>query len=180
VQLNGSANPNAVRFSISRNPEVKVVSAGNIVTSVRQNLTALFTGTVALTVVLVLANVLMISAIFSTIVNERRKELGLLRAIGARTRSIFRLMVSESALLTAFGGLLGIALGAVFMRIYRRTIGFHLESLNIPFLWPRLLEIGLVALACLAFAVLVGVLGAAYPAYVGSRLDPYDAIRSGE
>jgi putative ABC transport system permease protein len=180
VQLEPAANQNIVRFAISRNPEVKVVSAGNIVSSVRQNLAALFSSTLVLTAVLVLANALMISAIFSTIVNERRKELGLLRAIGAETRAIFRLVVSESALLTVFGGLWGVVLGAVFMRVYRRTIGFHLESLNIPFLWPGAVDIAGLALGCLFLSALVGVLGAAYPAFVASRLEPYDAIRSGE
>jgi putative ABC transport system permease protein len=180
VQLGSSANPNVVRFAISRNPEVKVVTAGSIVTSVRQNLAALFSGTLVLTGVLLLANILMISAIFSTIVNERRKELGLLRAIGAQTRAIFALVVSESGLLTAAGGALGVVLGTAFMRIYRRTIGFHLEALNIPFMWPSLTDIALVAAGCVLLSILVGVLGAGYPAYSGSRLDPYEAIRSGE
>lgn len=180
VQIGSTAKANLIRFAIAKNPDVRVVTAGNIVTSVRQNLTALFTGTVALTAVLILGNVLMISAIFSTIVNERKKELGLLRAIGARRLSIFNLVLSESVMLTTFGGLIGLGLGVVLLRVFARSIGFHLESLNIPFLWPPLPHIVLLACASVLFALLVGALGAVYPAVAGSRIEPYDAIRAGE
>jgi putative ABC transport system permease protein len=180
VQLERTAPVNVVRFSISRYPEVKVISAGNIVTSVRQNLAALFTGTVFLSVVLIIANILMISAIFSTIINERKKELGLLRAIGAKKINIFQIVMIESGLLTAAGGVLGVMLGAVVMRIYRRTIGFHLESLNIPFLWPTWSDIALLALSAITLSIMVGILGAMYPAFTASRIDPYEAIRAGE
>jgi putative ABC transport system permease protein len=180
VQLERTAPVNVVRFSISRYPEVKVISAGNIVTSVRQNLAALFTGTVFLSVVLIIANILMISAIFSTIINERKKELGLLRAIGAKKPNVFQLVMVEAGLLTAAGGVLGVMLGAVVMRIYRRTIGFHLESLNIPFLWPAWSDIALLALSAITLSIMVGILGAMYPAFTASRVDPYEAIRAGE
>jgi putative ABC transport system permease protein len=180
VQLERTAPVNVVRFAISRYPEVKVISAGNIVTSVRQNLAALFTGTVFLSAVLIIANILMISAIFSTIINERKKELGLLRAIGAKKQHIFQLVMVEAGLLTAAGGVLGVMLGAVLMRIYRRTIGFHLESLNIPFLWPAWSDITLLALAAITLSIMVGIFGAMYPAVAASRVDPYEAIRAGE
>lgn len=180
VQVGGTAKANLIRFAIARNPDVRVVTAGNIVTSVRQNLAALFTGTIALTAVLILGNVLMISAIFSTIVNERKKELGLLRAIGARRLAIFNLMLSESVMLTTLGGLVGLALGVILLRLFARSIGFHLESLNIPFLWPPLPHIGLLGTGSVLFALLVGALGALYPAVAGSRIEPYDAIRAGE
>ena len=180
IQLERTAQANLVRFTISRNPEVKVISASNIVTSVRQNLAALFTGTLFLSAVLIVANVLMISAIFSTMINERRKELGLLRAIGARKSAIFQLVLFESCFLTTAGGLLGIVFGGLLMRVYRRTIGFHLESLNIPFMWPTGSDITLLALSSLILSLLVGLLGAMYPAWMASRADPYDAIRGGE
>ena len=180
VQVSNTANVNAVRFILSRNPAVKVVTAGNIVTSVRQNLAALFSGTLILSAVLIVGNALMISAIFSSIINERRKELGLLRALGAKKKTIFRLFVSESGLLTTLGGLVGVVIGVVLLRAYAHTIGFHLESMNIPFLWPPWPHIGLVALASVLLSLLVGLIGAAYPALAGSRMEPYDAIRSGE
>lgn len=169
-----------ISFTISKDPNVKVITAGNIITSVRQNLVALFGSTLILSVVLIVANALMISAIFSTIVNERKRELGLLRALGARKVSIFRLIVYEAALLTSAGGILGVVVGVIIMRVYQRTIIFNLKELNMPYIWPPASSI--VVLACIAIgsAVLVGVAGAFYPAVKGSKLQPYDAIRAGE
>lgn len=180
VQIGNTAKANLVRFAISKNPEVKVITAGNVVTSVRQSVVALFTGTVVLAVVLVIGNILMISAIFSSIVNERRRELGLLRAIGAKKASVFRLVETEAIALTTLGGLLGVVIGIGLMRIYTRTIGFHLELLNIPFVWPAWHEVAGIALASILMGMFVGIIGAVYPALVGSRAEPYDSIRMGE
>lgn len=180
VQLEVGAKLPFISFTISKNPDVKVITAGNIITSVRQNLVALFSSTLVLSVVLILANTLMISAIFSTIINERRRELGLLRAIGARKVAIFRLILYEATLLTGFGGFLGVAFGIVIMRIYERTIIFNLKSLNMPYLWPSSTSIILLALAAIGIAVVVGIVGTFYPALRGSKLHPYDAIRAGE
>lgn len=180
VQIGNTAKANLVRFAVARNPEVKVITAGNVVTSVRQNVVALFAGTIALSVVLVIGNILMITAIFSSIVNERRKELGLLRAIGAKKHSVFRLLESEAVMLTTMGGVLGIVFGALLLRLFMRTIGFHLELLNIPFIWPSWPEAGALAVAVVVLSLLVGTIGALYPAVVASRMDPYDSIRAGE
>lgn len=180
VRLDVGAKPELVSFTISKNPAVKVITAGNIITSVRQNLIALFSGTLILSVVLIVANILMISAIFSTIINERRRELGLLRAIGARKDSIFRLIVYESAMLTALGGISGIIVGGAILRIYQRTIIFNLKALNMPYIWPSLSSILVIALIAVGLSVTVGVVGAFYPALIGSKMHPYDAIRGGE
>jgi len=180
VQLDLGAKLPFISFTISKNPDVKVITAGNIITSVRQNLVALFSSTIILSLVLILANTLMISAIFSTIINERKRELGLLRAIGARKPAIFRLILYEAILLTGFGGFLGVVFGIVLMRVYQRTIVYNLKSLNMPYIWPSLSSIMLLAFAAIAVAVVVGVAGTFYPALRGSKLHPYDAIRAGE
>lgn len=180
VQIRPTANVDAVQFAIAQHPGARIITAGNVVTSVRQNLVALFSGTVFLTAVFIAGNVLMLSAIFSTIVNERKRELGLLRAIGARRRTLFGLVLSEAALLTTAGGVLGVAVGALVLRVYERTIVFHLESMSIPFLWPAVLEIAVMAGIGIVLALLVGLTGAAWPARTASVMEPYDAIRAGE
>ncbi len=180
VQTEVGAKIPFISFTISKDPDVKVITAGNIITSVRQNLVTLFGSTLVLSFVLILANALMISAIFSTIVNERKRELGILRALGARKTSIFKLIVYEAALLTSIGGALGVFLGIIIMRVYQRTIIFNLKALNMPYLWPPASSIVLLAGIAIAAAVIVGIAGAFYPAVKGSTLQPYDAIRAGE
>jgi putative ABC transport system permease protein len=180
IQIGNAAKANLLRFALARDPEIKVITAGNVITSVRQNVAVLFGGTLVLAAVLVIANILMIAAIFSSIVNERRRELGLLRAIGATRRAVFRLVEAEALVLTTLGGLLGIVVGALLLRAFVRTVGYNLELLNIPFLWPTLAEMTGLAASVVSFSMLVGTVGAVYPAITGSRMDPYDSIRAGE
>jgi len=180
VQTEVGAKLPFISFTISKDPDIKVITAGNIITSVRQNLVTLFGSTLVMSLILILANTLMISAIFSTIVNERKRELGILRALGARKTSIFKLIVYEAAMLTSMGGLLGVFLGIVIMRIYQRTIIFNLKELNMPYLWPPVSSIVMLACIAVGAAVIVGIGGAFYPALKGSTLQPYDAIRAGE
>lgn len=180
VQLGVGANPDAIRFAISKNPDVKVAMAGSLITSVRQALTALFGGAVVLSGVLFLGNTLMIGAIFSAVVNERRQELGLLRALGARKRAVFQLILAEALLVTLGGGLLGVALGGILLRVYDRSLLFYLESLNVPFTWPSPISAVLTGVSCVALSLAVGALGAGYPAMTASRVDPYDLIRASE
>jgi putative ABC transport system permease protein len=180
VQTEVGAKVPFISFTISKDPDIKVITAGNIITSVRQNLVTLFGSTLVMSLILILANTLMISAIFSTIVNERKRELGILRALGARKTSIFKLIVYEAAMLTSMGGALGVFLGIVIMRIYQRTIIFNLKELNMPYLWPPVSSIVMLACIAIGAAVIVGIGGAFYPALKGSTLQPYDAIRAGE
>lgn len=180
VQLGVDVGPEAVRFAISKSPEVKVVMAGSLITEVRQALVALFSGTFVLTALLIVGNILMISCIFTSVVNERRRELGLLRAIGARNRTVSRLILNEALLVTFGGGLLGIAVGGILVRVFERTVLFYLESVNIPFVWPSLATVVLVGVGCVALSVAVGALGAFYPAVTAGRMEPYDLIRASE
>jgi putative ABC transport system permease protein len=180
VQTEVGAKLPFISFTISKDPDIKVITAGNIITSVRQNLVTLFGSTLVMSFILILANTLMISAIFSTIVNERKRELGILRALGARKTSIFKLIVYEAAMLTSMGGALGVFLGIIIMRVYQRTIIFNLKELNMPYLWPSVSSIVMLACIAIGAAVIVGIGGAFYPALKGSTLQPYDAIRAGE
>lgn len=177
LQLELDATPEAVRFAIARNPEVKVVAGGSLVTSVRQGLTALFGGTMALAVLMLLSTGLVVGVVFSAIVAERRRELGLLRVIGAKRGQIARLLLVESMVATGLGGLAGVVLGVALLRLYRRSLVFYFDMLNVPFVWPTLGSTTLVAIACLLAAVLVGGLGALYPAWRASRQEPYELIR---
>ena len=177
VQLDVDATPEAVRFAIAKNSEVKVVAGGSLITSVRQALTALFGGTLMLAFVMLLGTALMISVVFSAIITERRRELGLLRAIGAKRRQVARLILTESAVASGLGGFAGVALGVVLLRLYRHSLLFRFEVINVPFVWPTVGSTILVAVGCVLMGALVGLLGALYPAWRASRQEPYDLIR---
>ena len=179
LELAPGAKTQQVRFAVLANfPGVKVVSGESMLTSVRQGLAALLGGVLALMAIMFASTGLMVSVLFSAIITERRRELGLLRAIGARRNQIIGMLLTEAGLATAVGGLAGCLLGLLLMRVYQRSLVYHLDSMGIPFLWLPAGTTGLVALACIALTSLIGAAGAFYPAWRASRIEPYALIRS--
>ncbi len=93
---------------------------------------------------------------------ERRREIGVLKALGWRTGAVARLFLLEGAVLGLLGGLAGTALGlAVYLGLYR--------SVGVGLLWA--------VLAGLGVPTLVGVLAAVYPARVAAAVAPAEAVR---
>jgi putative ABC transport system permease protein len=179
LELAPGAKTQQVRFAVLANfPSVKVVSGESMLTSIRQGLGALLGGVLSLMAIMFASTGLMVSVLFSAIITERRRELGLLRAIGARRGQVVGMLLMEAGLATAAGGLAGCVLGVLLMRVYERSLVHHLDSMGIPFLWLNAGTTGLIALSCIALTSLIGAAGAFYPAWRASRLEPYALIRS--
>ncbi|MHB0914861.1 MAG: ABC transporter permease [Thermoleophilia bacterium] len=167
-----------VATEISRIGGVSAISSRELMsTTVAQKLESLAPGMLLIGAGFWLVTVLMIGAIFSMVVNERRRELGLLQAIGATRRYIFRMVMLESLQLTFIGGAIGLIVGGVALLAFKGALA---TSLGIAFLWPSSLYLAVMVVSYLGLAVATGVLGALYPATIASRLEPYQAIRTGE
>ena len=102
-------------------------------------------------------------------VQERRREIGLLRAVGATRREVFNLFLYESVTVSAIGGLVGLGVGYVATLLLPRASGLGLEAL------PQysLSFIGI----CLLVEVAVGTVSALYPAMMAARIQPIRALR---
>jgi putative ABC transport system permease protein len=98
-------------------------------------------------------------------VTERTKEIGLRMAVGARTRDILGQFLTEAVTLSAFGGIVGIALGVGISRGLTGVLG-----------WPTQVTASSVVMA-FAFAAAVGIFFGYYPARKAAGLDPIDALR---
>jgi putative ABC transport system permease protein len=180
VQLSVGAKIPFITFSILRdNPDLKVVTTGNIQTSARQTTVAVFFGIIALIVVLILSNVLMINAIFSAVVNERKREIGIIRAIGATKADIFKLILYESTLISIISGFVGMIVGGVLLKMFQRSIVFYLKLLNIPFMLPPFEIIAAMTLGAIGVALVMGVSGSMYPALLAVRIDPHETMKQG-
>ncbi|GMQ95757.1 MAG: ABC transporter permease [Gammaproteobacteria bacterium] len=108
-----------------------------------------------------------ILTIMTIAVRERRAEIGLLRAIGARRSQVLGLFLLESLLLSAIGGLVGLAMGlgiAVALKIIVPSLPVHL-SIEYAFLAELL-------------AVAIGLAAGVLPARHAARLQPLDALRA--
>jgi putative ABC transport system permease protein len=179
LQLASGATTQQVRFAILANfPGVKLVSGESMLTSIRQGLAALLNGALALMAIMFVSTALMLSVLFSAIIAERKRELGLLRAIGARRRQIVGMLLTEAGLATAFGGLVGVVLGLFLMRVYEHSLVYYLDRIGVPFVWLNGGTTVLIAVVCIVLTSLLGAAGALYPAWRASRLDPYNLIRS--
>jgi putative ABC transport system permease protein len=179
LELAPGATTQQVRFAALANfPDIKVVAGESMLTSIRQGLAALLNGVLGLMVIMFVSTALMVSVLFSAIITERRRELGLLKAIGARRGQIIGMLLTEAALATALGGVMGCVLGVLLMRIYEHSLVYYLDRMGIPFVWLSTTAVGLIALACILLASLIGIAGALYPAWRASRQEPYDLIRS--
>ena len=96
---------------------------------------------------------------------ERRGEIGVRRALGARRRHIAGQFLVEAGVLALLGGVTGVALGALVTALYARTQG-----------WLVTVPVGALA-AGTGIALAVGLLAGVSPAVRAARLDPADALR---
>jgi putative ABC transport system permease protein len=179
VELAPGATALQARFAIlSALSGAKVVAGDTTLSGIRQGLAALLDGILALMGLMFVSTALMVSVLFSAIVTERKGELGLLKAIGARRGQVIGMMVTEAVLATGVGGLVGVALGVLMLRLFERSLVYYLEKLGVPFVWldtPRTIAF---AVGAIVLASIIGALGVLYPAWRASRRDAYDLVRS--
>ncbi|CAN5866541.1 FtsX-like permease family protein [soil metagenome] len=179
AELAPGATALQARFALLSNVQgIKVVAGDTTLSGIRQGLAALLDGILALMVLMFASMALMVSVLFSAIVTERRGELGLLKAIGARRSQVLGMMVTEAVLATGVGGFLGVALGVLVMRLFERSLVYYLENVGVPFLWVDTPRIIAFAAGAIAVACVIGALGVLYPAWRASRRDAYDLVRS--
>ena len=146
------------------NKDFSLVTAAYIDSQVSQttSLLSLFLGAIA-GISLAVGGIGIANTMFMSIL-ERRREIGLLKAVGMTENGILGLFVLESSLIGIGGGVIGIVLGAVLLRI--------VALLSFPSALPAYV----VAIA-LVFSAAVGVISGFIPARQAAKLDPVEALR---
>ena len=166
VNLDGLANVINDRVT-----GVKAIAPSTLVNAFRQAsvvLTGVTTGSAILA--LVIGGLSVVNTMLMA-VTERVREIGLKKAVGARTSHILREFLTESTIIGTIGGVIGLLLGFALTT----AINGLLVSQNQSELF--LLSLRLVVLA-LFFAVGLGALAGVIPALRAARLDPVAALRS--
>ena len=108
---------------------------------------------------------------------ERRREIGIMKALGASDNDVKKLFFAEAATMGLIGGALGVALGWIIGRAINFGSNVYLHKImKMPTenLWT--VPLWLVA-GAIGFAVLVSVLAGIYPAARAAKLDPVQALR---
>jgi putative ABC transport system permease protein len=98
-------------------------------------------------------------------VMERTREIGVLKAIGAKSKEVLLLFLSEALVTGLFGGIFGSLVGFLLSKVIGNYISMPVStSFNL-------------ALGVTCFAVLTSALSGLYPAWRAANLDPVDALR---
>lgn len=98
-------------------------------------------------------------------VTERTREIGIRKSLGARTRSIMLQFLSESAIITMIGGIIGIIIGVLGANGVCSLMGFHASVSPVTVIVTTL------------FSSSVGIFFGIYPAKKAAKMSPIDALR---
>ncbi len=145
---------------------IALKSMAQSITSMISSMT-LFLGAIA-AVSLIVGAVGIANTMFTSVL-EKTKDIGTMKAIGAKNRDILMIFLFNSAMVGLVGGILGIMLGSVVSSALQAMMGGDTTSAG--GVSPYLIVQGLL------LAVMVGVISGVIPAYRASRLKPVDALR---
>ena len=176
VKVSPDANISQVATQIhTLLPDVTPVESSNLFHSQRLHILALLQSLLALLGVAWLLSVALVGLVFSMAVNERRQEIGVLRALGFHRPLVLQSLLAEGLLLALAGGATGIAIFTFAIYLFRNLI---IQMMGVPFLIPSLLTMLGFALGALALTLASVVLGALLPTVRISLMDPAYAMRS--
>lgn len=119
-----------------------------------------------------IVSTIMIAIIIYTSVLERRKEIGVLRSIGARKRDISRVFIAESAILGGYSGLIGVLISTVICVIGSAIINLVLGIANLVSVsWWQ-------CLVMFVISIVLSMLAGFVPSRIAANKDPAIALRS--
>jgi len=161
-------------------PHLKVFSWHDflvyIAGSMQDVVTIMLWGSIAVTLLLCGAA---IKYVMDSIVMRKTREIGSLKAFGARDRTVFKIFLYQGLVIGLVAGLLGIVLSIVVMNLV------NMYGLSVEFISGTQLKIGFIInwlslLIAIVLPVTLAVLAAAIPAKKASMLSPVEALRKGE
>jgi len=157
--------------------EAKCLLTGDTISSLQSQLEITMQVMFALWLASLLIAVLSLVGRFNALAKERKKEIGLLRAIGLKKGQVFGLIIGETCTMALMGGILGSAIALLCMN---PVIALLKDAFKLsPSVWTTSLAL-LCGAAGVALAGLLGFAAAVSPAWKSASMDPQAAITQGE
>lgn len=157
--------------------DVSIVNIKESTLTVKRHLASILNAFLMPILIVMTMGILILGVVFSMSVNERLREIGLLRAMGAKRADIFRLIISEALIISGIGGIFGILFGSSLIFLFKNRI---MAALDLLYIWPSPKVIVTVFLITTLTTFATGLLAGLYPAIRASLMEPYYAIRAGE
>lgn len=175
VKLDGRRPASAVAEDIAAGVTgVDVILAPQVIGAATRDLSG------ALRLLLVAAGALwlvlvpLLAVTFSLAVAQQRREIGLLRALGATSSFVFGLVLAEAGVTLGLGAVLGLAGAALVLGLCAGPLA---ASLSAPFVWPGSGYLAGLSAVLLVAALLTGGLSALVPARAAARAEAYECLR---
>ena len=175
VKVSPNSDAHAVALQIMLNTKGMVaIESPNLFGAFRNQMNGLLWGFFAITIIVWAVAMVLIGILFSMAANERRRDMAVLRAVGATRSFILRSVLSEAIILALAGAVSGIVLATSGLYVLRNFIA---GSMKLPFLFPSLSAFIGFFIAGVALAIATVMLAALMPAVRLSRQELAIAMR---
>lgn len=175
VKVNPDADAHKVALTILTNVVgVTPIESPNLFGIYRQQMNGLLWGFLAIMIVIWSISIFLISLVFSMAANERRREIAVIRAIGATRFYAVKAILTEAGLLALGAGILGAILSAQGLYLFKDMLARYLKM---PFLFPDLPVLVGLSLAGILLALITIIAAAFFPAIKITGFEPAMAMR---
>jgi len=175
LKVKEGVNPDDVEMKITKiNPNIGIMTRGSIGGGIRatlKDILRIFSITILTSSLLA---VLLAWSTFTALANERKREVGIMRAIGARQFHIFKMFLTEAMIISLLGGLLGVGIGHYMIHYLAKDFNLLSRLDALTSITSTNIVFGLVALT---IGVVVCLLGALMPIVRLARMEPLLAIK---
>lgn len=150
---------------------------GGITATTKSNLNVIIRYVTLFVAVFWIMGLIVLLAVFSSAMNERKREFAAYRILGANRSTLVGIIVKESAMIGALGGVVGIAVASLAIFPFSTLIG---QQLQLPYLQTNIWNVLALIAVSFVFAVLTGLLASAATAVKLSAPETYLTLREGE
>ncbi|MDO0823328.1 ABC transporter permease [Desulfosporosinus nitroreducens] len=177
IKTSESVSPEIIGQTISNIPGLKAVTAGKLMQDLQEQLVAFRSVIWVLVLIIGAITLASLCTRYSSLMLEKREEVGLLRILGARRNQVFKMILAESFITVLTASFLGSLFGLGLLIHFKLMLK---EYSSFPFLMPNLSQI-VIALSGLILATLViSLLAALWPARRSAFIDPVLALSEGQ
>ena len=159
------------------NLNVEVISVANTISQMRSQFYSIGRIIFFIWLALLLVTILALVGRFTSLAEVRKKEMGILRAIGGQKSDVFKTIITESCILSAaggfLGGIVGMSLVVPLVEWLKTVFAFNMLNISLGFA-AAVIVLGTIV------SIILGGLSGLYPAWKVSVLDPQEVITKGD